>query len=112
MAQTRSGNITLFTDWMDLGLAPRPSALARRTDPDTSKAAAASVGNGLEPKILEVLDRRGPSTADEIVQALLPAYPPSCKSAISRLKNAGLVEDSGERRPSNRGRLQCVWRLS
>ena len=87
---------------------------ARHTDPQTAHRAARSVsGVGLEESILVVF--RGPlagseGLTDDDVCAMLPdRYPPSVKSARSRLTKAGLLVDSGRRRASNRGAEMIVW---
>ena len=87
-----------------------PAVLSRRSDPPTSRAAAASVNAGaVETLILEAFDQFGALTADELCDVLDGPFPPTVKSALSRLKNAGCLKDSGMRRPSNRGRLMVVW---
>ena len=86
---------------------------ARRTDPDTSHAAAASITPGrTERMILSLLYPALILTDDEICELLGSLHPPTVKSARSRLTKAGLLVDTGERRPSNRGRDQIVWRLA
>ena len=110
---------------------PRPvetvQLAARMTDPDTSVAAAASITPGrTEAAILDgfrrqraVVARIGGDEADEgytddeLVAQMAPEhYSPTVKSARSRLSNAGLLVDSGTRRPSSRGREMIVWRLA
>ncbi len=91
-----------------------PDALiprARSTDPDTSQHAAASVGNGLEPLIVAALVQYGGQTKDEIARRIPQGYAPSITSAISRLRKAGMVRDSGVRRESDRGRPVIVWEV-
>jgi hypothetical protein len=86
--------------------------LVRRTDPDTSKAAAESVDTTkLEREVFEVI-RRFPDGATQ--DMLLDAFPadrsqsitPRCKSLIAK----GLVMDTGERRIGRCGRPQRVLR--
>ncbi len=91
---------------------------ARRADPDTSRDAAQSIRPGrTEAKILAMfplvttIPRRG-VTDDELAWMLPEIHPPTVKTARSRLTKAGLLVDSGERRDSNRGRSQIVWKLA
>lgn len=87
------------------------TALARLFDPDTSQAAAASVNSAAaEAAILEQFDLFAYLTDDELCAVLDDAYPPTVKSARSRLTKAGLLTDTGLRRPSNRGRQMIVWK--
>lgn len=93
---------------------PGERAKARRTDPDTSHAAAAAVTPGagsVETAILRVLHERGAMTADEICLCLADRFPPTVKSAISRLVRRHDVRDTGYRRASLRGCEQAVWCL-
>lgn len=93
----------------------RPYLSARVTDPDTSAAAAIAQSGLMERLILDAF-RFGDQhlTHDELcAHPLLRCYhPPTVKTACSRVVKAGLLVDSGERRPSNRGRAQVVWRLA
>lgn len=92
---------------------------SRRTDGETSRAAAASITPGrTEARILaafvQVPDRHmlhGGFTDDELADALSTFYAPTVKTARSRLSKAGLLVDSGLMRRSNRGREMTVWRL-
>lgn len=85
---------------------------ARRRDADTSHAAAESIESWVQDDaLLCKFAKYGPLTDDELAAACPTWYPPTLKSARSRLKNRGLLVDSGERRPSQRGRNQIVWRL-
>lgn len=89
----------------------------RRTDPATSAAAAAGISGRTEQMILMWFrdERWGGGIADdelcELMNLVGRYHPPTVKSARSRLSRAGLLVDSGLRRPSNRGRQQIVWRL-
>jgi len=95
----------------------------RRTDPETSTAAAWSLTPGhTEAAVLDAFcGLRGVGyTDDELAAALAPQhYGPTVKSARSRLSHVdertqrpALLVDSGTRRPSVRGRDQIVWRLA
>ena len=90
-----------------------PHPLARHRDPQTSLDAARSITPGrTEKQILEQFRYASSTFTDDELAAMLPGYPPTIKTARSRLSNAGLLVDSGRRRPSNRGRDQIVWRLA
>lgn len=93
---------------------------ARRTDPDTSRAAAQAQTGGVEAVILSTFAyaahlwgrERGGLTDDDLAGILAKDfYGPTVKTARSRLSKRGLLIDSGARRKSARGRDQIVWRL-
>lgn len=98
-----SDTLTLFET------APHPRA--RAADTQTALDAAKSVTPGrTETLILDLFAReRCGMTADEVSARLPQCYPPTAVSALSRLSKAGLLVDSGVRRPSIRGRSQTVW---
>ena len=103
------GQTTLF------GTVPHPRA--RANDMQTALDAAKSVTPGrTERLILEVFQIRAGFAAgctdDELAARLPLCYPPTVKSARSRLTALGLLVDSGTRRPSDRGRAQIVWALA
>lgn len=87
---------------------------ARRTDPDTSHAAAASITPGrCEDAIIDVFVRLDAElTDDEIARWLPHLYPPTVKSARSRLTKCGTLIDTGRRAASDRGRAMIIWRLA
>lgn len=87
------------------------TGLARLFDPDTSQRAAGSISGRVERTILDVFQTQYPFgfTDDELCNGLRDLHPPTVKSARSRLTNAGLLIDTGKRRPSNRGRDMIVW---
>lgn len=98
---------------------PHPRARAR--DTQTALDAARSITPGrTERMILDAFQRTGYRkpryregfTDDELCTWLPLLYPPTVKSARSRLTALGLLVDSGTRRPSDRGRAQIVWRLA
>jgi len=102
--------LTLFS-------APRVyTGRSRRDDPDTSLAAARSVGHGAEQAILDVFRAEprymGGFTADELEARLLLVRRDTLRSALSRLGKRGALEDSGARRDSTAGRPQIVWVLA
>lgn len=84
----------------------------RVADPVTSVCAARSVDPGrTERLILDTFAAAGRVglTDDELVAVLVPLYPPTVKTARSRLSKRAHLVDSGRRRLSNRGRDQIVW---
>jgi predicted ArsR family transcriptional regulator len=86
---------------------------ARRSDPATSKAAAGTMkfaAMSLCDRILEILGCTGPATAGELALCLkLDDHQVNKRTAD--LKNAGLIEASGETRKGASGRQQTVWRI-
>lgn len=88
-------------------LAPLPRW--RSTDPDTSRHAAEGVTGRTEQLIVAVFDTCNNLSDDELCARLPDLYPPTVKTARSRLTKAGRLVDSGMRRPSIRGRDQVVW---
>jgi hypothetical protein len=88
-------------------LAPLPRH--RHTDPETSRAAAASVTVDTETIILYIFQGGGNWTDDELAAALPDRYPPTVKTARSRLTREGRLRDTGMRRLSGRGRQMIVW---
>lgn len=94
---------------------PKPAhevPAARRTDPETSHQAAESVPAGaVEARVLAMFRLFQALTDDELADQLPEHHPPTTKSARSRLSKAGVLFDSGMRRPSNRGRQMIVWEL-
>jgi hypothetical protein len=88
------------------------AGVSRRTDPETSRDAAAVVSAGVEDAVLRVHQSTAylvGFTDDELAAVLHRMHPPTVKTARSRLSRRGLLIDSGLRRPSNRGRDQIVW---
>lgn len=85
---------------------------SRRTDPDTSVAAAVSLPDlsALERLVLATFDRAVSLTDEELCEQLPDVYAPTLKSLRSRLKKRGLLVPTHSRRPSCRGREQIVWR--
>lgn len=97
-------SLTLFD------LSPHPRH--RHTDPTTSAQACRSVtATHTETAILTAF-RHAPAglTDDELATLLAPThYPPTTKTARSRLSGRGLLVDTGLRRLSLRGRDMVVW---
>ena len=97
-------------------------AHARTTDPDTSHAAAHSVGDLRlsQAAVLKVMEGIGACT-DEWLVFSYPAYrdtfdlPPQSPSGIrsrrAELVRLGLVEYAEEKRVMSTGRSARVWRL-
>lgn len=84
-------------------------------DGGTGREAAERVNGTRKQKIkaqvIAALGKRHDGlTADELTEAtgvdLLSVRP-----RLTELQRAGKIEDTGERRPGNRGRSQKVWRL-
>lgn len=103
-------------DQLDLFSVPR----ARRTDPPTSHAAAASVRELTETQqgVLYCL-RRSPGTDEEMIASYVECYerfgfpkasPAGLRSRRAELVRLNRVEDSGETRPTSCGRASVVWR--
>lgn len=86
-------------------------ALARRSDPATSKEAAASVNTtALEAAVVGALKAHGPMTSFEISDVLRLSLV-TVSPRIAPLRDKGIVVDSGERRKGDSGRSRIVWRL-
>lgn len=93
----------------------------RATDPDTSRDAALSIRECVGDQcrlvltsLLEAERRSGRgATAHEIVMRLAYTGRAPQQSVVARrltdLRNAGLIEDTGERRPGGSGRNLIVW---
>lgn len=87
--------------------------LFRRTDPATSKAAGRAAREFLgdhERRILEAL-AAGPGTKDEIASRC-GLTEQQVARRMHGLKRAGLVEPTGETRPSRSGRPERVWKAT
>lgn len=85
-------------------------ALARRTDPETSHAAAATVPvTELEAIVLDQIRRAEPygMTIDELV-AMTGLPKVSLSPRLRPLFNKGLVTTCGKRKGDS-GRMQIVW---
>lgn len=84
---------------------------ARRADPDTSQLSAAKFRPRKDHEdVLRVLAEFGASTDFEI-SAHLGRVATSVGKRRGELRDAGLVIDSGERRPSPSGSSAIVWKL-
>jgi transcription initiation factor IIE alpha subunit len=87
--------------------------LFRRTDPETSRLAAARVrefsGDHCR-RVLEALEL-GPAGQTEIA-ARCGLLAHQVNKRLADLRRAGLVETTGERRLSASGRQERVWRVA
>ena len=97
----------------------KPHNLARSTDPDTSKVAAKKAGDLAsrhESLILDCLNTHRRCTAEQIAKYInLSGYPMDnvkVSRRMAKLVLRGLVEDSGERRPTESNRPATVWILA
>jgi len=99
--------------------APAPATpRARRTDPETSHAAAESI----KPKAMRESQRwvlaalaAGPATDSTILERVLRAHEISTSGARTRRKelvDAGLVRYTGRTEPLESGRSSRVWALT
>lgn len=97
-----------------------PAAHARRTDPQTSKAAAESVDDigGKQRAVLSVLEMHFPISDDELVRryvslAKAGRFPEQSESGIRSRRNelalAGHVVDTGEKARLESGRYAILW---
>lgn len=98
-----------------------PVATARRTDPETSRAAARSVQNIAQAQedVLALLRRHGPGTDEEIafrhavgvsLGMVRKQSPSGLRTRRAELHKQGLVVASGQVRPTISGRASIVWR--
>lgn len=88
-------------------------ALARNSDPDTAREAAAAVTPHvahLESAVVVALRRLGTATAHEVAAFLdLPLV--SVSPRFAPLAARGILERTGERRPTPGGASAQTWRL-
>lgn len=90
---------------------------ARRTDPQTSHDAAASITEETltrnQRDVLEHLRIGGPSTDFDLVDALCNRgrlmSPSGCRTRRKELTEAGLIRDSGKKMRLPTGRKAIVW---
>jgi hypothetical protein len=100
-----------------LGAFYEPRAVARRGDPGTSWAAAASVTGIRESqaRVLSVVREFGPLT-DERLLSILASYgrpytPSGARTRRSELVALGLVRDSRQRQRLSTGRMAILWEV-
>ena len=87
--------------------------VARTTDPDTSHAAGDQLSKSNRETMcgrLLAQIRLRPLTAEQAAEAAGYAPQDGAWKRVSDLRNAGLVVDSGLRRPGRSGRSQIVWK--
>lgn len=86
---------------------------ARRTDPETSHAAARSVlAHPGREAVLACLLVHGPQTDEELyehTEVRLYCSPSGARTRRSELVDAGVVRDSRHRRKTKSGRQSIVW---
>ena len=85
---------------------------ARKTDIETSKAAAGSAekpSTVQKQKIIAALKISGPRTSEELAEITGLSHAQTWRR-VSDLKNDKLVVDTDERRKNESGRLAAVWR--
>ncbi len=88
------------------------TTLARRTDPTTSREAAARVKEfaaGHHKLILDCLLEHGPLSPDQIATKIRLDKFQICRR-LPEMQRANLAEPTGETRPSASGRNERVWR--
>ncbi len=110
-----------MTSLFTADLEPNPDAVARADDPETSWAAARSVGAVTEKRaaVLNVLRNFPPGLTDhQLVQLYASWHPnvPQSESGLrtrrSELVELGLVVDSGQRVRLPSRRMATVWRAT
>lgn len=92
-----------------LGLYDHPRYVVRS---QTSQEAAHSIREGaptLRSRVLSLLRARPAGATDEEVQVALGMNPSTERPRRIELCEAGLVVDSGKRRPTASGRMATVW---
>ncbi len=85
-----------------------PRCHARRTDPDTSKAAAEWIPRGHAGHILAILRAAGPATQSEIA-AEASLLPHQVNKRLADLNRKGLAEPTGATRTGHAGRAEREW---
>lgn len=91
-----------------------PRAVARRTDPETSWEAAASVTDirSSQAEVLSLFTRHGSMTDEQAWAAYTGTQSMSgLRTRRSELVAQGLLQDSGIRALGHTGRRMIVWRL-
>lgn len=91
------------------------TALDLFCDPALSRRIAREQALGVSAQhraeLLDALERYGPQTADD-AGALVRLGPLQARPRITELAKAGLIEPTGERRPSALGNPSAVWRVA
>lgn len=103
-----------MTTWDQPSLFADTAGPVRSTDPDTAAEAAAQPGRStLRQRVLVALLTYGAMSDEEIAGVLAEQdRKDSVSKRRSELRDAGLVEDTGERTRTRRGSSTIVWALS
>jgi hypothetical protein len=90
-----------------------PNAMARATDPDTSREAAESVDSvQMERIVLEAIAQFPNGCIADELERVLPGYRwNTITPRFAPLIRKGLIYDTGERRKARSGRSQRVLRV-
>jgi hypothetical protein len=91
------------------------TAGARASDPDTSHQAASENGKRAandRRAVLEFHRAHPEGTTDFEMSALLARQQTSLGKRRGELRDLGLIEDTGLRRPAPSGALAAVWRIT
>ena len=118
-------NVQRCTETIDLFGAGSRSANARRSDPVTSHAAAASIPTQKiresQSAILSCFKLLGPRhdtllvscyEAQRVEQQWPKQSPSGIRTRRKELVSAGFLEDSGERQRLDSGRMSIVWQVA
>lgn len=92
-----------------------PRKLSHRSDPETSRAAAASCGDLRREHhlaILDALERAERPLAAEEIAGFCDLTPLEISRRTAELRRDGLIEDSGERHKNMSGRSAVRYRRS
>lgn len=88
-----------------------PQAPSPRTAPETSRQAAASIQQAtsqLARRVYHYLLEHGPQTCAQAEQDLQMTHQ-TCSARFNELMRKGLIQDTGQRRPTPSGRKAAVW---
>ena len=86
---------------------------ARRTDPETSHAAVTNIDRrGDQQRVLAVHAQHSTGLTDFELANLCGRSQTSLGKRRGELRDAGLIEDSGRKRPAPSGALATVWRIT
>jgi predicted HTH transcriptional regulator len=96
------------------GLEPGQKAVTRRSDPETSREAAASISSERlresQQHVLAILKTLGPLTDEWLCNYLATSMSPSgARTRRAELVARGLVYDTGKRETLASGRKAVVW---
>jgi len=86
--------------------------MARATDPETSREAAASVDTGrFEQAVVDALHSNPDSSIQDVVEITGERYR-SISPRFAPLRRKGLIYVSGKKRAAQTGRIVQTWRVS